>query len=164
MNHVLNFEEVRLNETLFFTTDVSKVRKPLEKENQFAHTGANEKHIVFAYKPENNKSISIPVSEMLEKMLVAMELSINDVTVINLSASVSPSMKDIIRMFKPRIFLLFGAKYKELHLHIHINQLQIICWNSIYMMECPALEQLHSNSEVKANYWESVKEMLSYLS
>lgn len=163
MNHILNFEEVRLDETLFFTTDVSKVRKASEKENQFTYTGENKKHIVFAYNPENKKNIPAAVAEMLEKMVIAMQLSINDVTIINLCASISPAMKDMIQMFQPKIFLLFGAKYKEIQLHIHINPLEIICWNSIYMMECPPLEKLDSNSVVKGQYWELVKEMLSYL-
>lgn len=127
-------------------------------EHGFDYLGENQQQILFLVNDPENKFVSEKVMEMLSKLLLACNLSMADIVLVNYFFNKS-DYPVFSKQFKPSKVLLFGVSTNELELPFDIPYFQIQRFENELFMTAPPLREFSDNLNLKKELWLALQKL-----
>jgi len=152
-NIVLNPE---LLADLYTNTLIENSATPMPVSTESGVTGKFEKKILIITAGKNNTTITSSELDLLNGILKACSLQINDVAVVNFYDSNAGTSSFLE---KAQNILMFGIDPLTLGLPINFPHYQLQSFNKRTYLYAPALGEIGADRNIKANLWTSLKKM-----
>jgi len=137
--------------------DVETVLQP-DEDSGIKHLGSNHKHILLLL---NNPGIPFLTEEDLEftgKWLVAVNLSLADVAIINM-ATHHYSISELKEAFLPEKLFLFDLDSEKISLPFRIPVFQVQQYDEVTYLIAPSLKTIATSNTEKKQFWNCLKNM-----
>jgi hypothetical protein len=95
--------------------------------------------------------------ELLTTMLIACQLSLNDVVIINRNNHPGTGYKELLDHFKSRIILLFAIEPLEMGLPVSFPYFQVQKFSNNTFLFSPSLHELDQDKLLKSRLWLCLK-------
>ncbi len=123
--------------------------------------GNNQKRVLIGVRYPGIPYLPDAQLDFLKQLLMACQLSLNDVAVINIDHYKGISLTQLTDHFTPQVLLLFGIRMQELGDSAAILPYQIQQISEYKATQAPALHDLQNNKEAKRNLWASLKTLFN---
>jgi hypothetical protein len=153
----LRFDTAILSEMIYLTGDEAKVNISANTPNKFQFIGENKRRVLLLCRTNNGNMLPDSQLQTLEKMIHALQLSMQDVALVVVEDYKHTSFRDINKQFNPSVVLLFGLLPGDLHLHIHTPEYQPVIFQGITFLCSQSLDTL--TDVHKKRLWTSLKEI-----
>jgi len=143
------------------TPVLSIVEEPklvFEKKVEFEYLGKNQKRILILVNDNTNKVSSVQGTELLRKLVKAIELTNNDFALVNYANYTNASFEDLKSFFKCELILSFGVAMRTLGLAEQpLHQLFVV--DSVKFVFTKNLHDLDSDQVSKKILWGSLQQL-----
>ena len=147
-------------DTLVETENVQKT-VPVENEKELIYLGSNKKNILICVKYPSVLHVPEEKLSFLVSMLMACNLSLADIAIVNLINFPDQSYKKIIKKFHPGIAFLFGIEPAEFGLPVNFPTFQLQPFNNCSFLYSPSLDELESDKLLKSKLWVCLRKIFS---
>lgn len=120
----------------------------------FTYEGENNKYILMVYKIEGSKGLPLAQKTFLEKILGAVQLTFNDIAILNTAAS-APKFAELKGFFAPSSLFLWGVNPADLG--IKADKYQITLIDKVKVVFVDSLAEVEANPELKKQLWALLK-------
>ncbi len=134
----------------------AEVREPLIAEpepTKLAHS------IFLVVSESRSASLNVYDEAFLEKVLQAVGVSLDKVTLINVSGLTNPDYHYIFREKQVREFISFGVPMEELNLYLPLLPYEVKFFHGIQFLYTDSLEGIRTDIERKKWLWTALKQM-----
>jgi len=143
------------------TPVLSIVEEPklvFEKKVEFEYLGKNQKRILILVNDNTNKVSSVQGTELLRKLVKAIELTNNDFALVNYANYTNASFEDLKSFFKCELILSFGVAMRTLGLAEQpLHQLFVV--DNVKFVFTKNLHDLDSDQVSKKILWGSLQQL-----
>ena len=143
------------------TPVLSIVEEPklvFEKKVEFEYLGKNQKRILILVNDSTNKVSSVQGTELLRKLVKAIELTNNDFALVNYANYTNASFEDLKSFFKCELILSFGVAMRTLGLAEQpLHQLFVV--DNVKFVFTKNLHDLDSDQVSKKILWGSLQQL-----
>jgi hypothetical protein len=133
--------------SLVIADEITKPKPSSEAESASAlFLGNNNKYIAILIKDSQNRYIGDDSLQLLVNMLSALQLSLQDVAVINIS--VTPfTYKEIGEQFGARVCLMFGVSTQSIELPFQMPDYKVQAFSDCKFLCSASLDKMKGNSK-----------------
>lgn len=147
---------------LFEKNLVAKVemaeQQPVSEKVTISSLGENKKNIVFLVNNVDHKHLPDNEMEMLSNLVIACELSMSDIALVNYHYNPYP-YSQFNDYFEPKIILLFGISTAAIDLPFTIPFFQIQKFQQQLFLAAPPLADFLDNKNLKKDLWISLQKL-----
>jgi len=137
---------------------VEEPKSVFEKKVEFEYLGKNQKRILFLVNDSTNKVSSVQGTELLRKLVKAIELTNNDFALVNYANYTNASFEDLKSFFKCELILSFGVAMRTLGLAEQpLHQLFVV--DNVKFVFTKNLHDLDSDQVSKKILWGSLQQL-----
>lgn len=137
---------------------VEEPKPTIKKESSFEFLGKNQKGILILVHDQENK-VSTPVgTELLRKLVKAIELTNNDFALLNYANYPDTTFEDLKRFFNCQLVLSFGVTTQQLGLDEQPSH-QIVKFGETKFVFTKNLHDLDSDQLSKKTLWASLQQL-----
>lgn len=115
--------------------------------------GENQKNILLLFNNTDQEELNQKQLSLVNNILVACKLGIQDVVVVNLSRNPNANYKNLQGYFKSKTIFLFGIEPTKFGLPINFPQFQVQQFAQCTFLYSPALEELEIDKVAKSRLW-----------
>lgn len=165
----MGFEDIQLPPIVlqelfkYSLIDLKIEEKGAEKgtNKQFFTLGNNRRHILIIV--EGDETLYLPDDQLnfLMGILVACNLSMEDVAILNIKKNKSVTYKSISAELKSEKIFLFGVNPGQIELPMDFPDYQIQQYNNQVYLTAPPLSQFQDNKTEKTKLWICLKQIFS---
>ncbi|MDQ6844205.1 MAG: hypothetical protein M3Z92_07625 [Bacteroidota bacterium] len=138
------------------------VNQPVKKiKNKIDFLGGNEKKIVFLVYNENHKFLDDSQLTFLSGLILACNITLADIAVINLHYNKEVTYLDLFNEFQSQKILSFGVQPSRLDLPFSIPYFQVQAFQEIEYLFSPGLEELRVDLDKKKQLWISLQKIFN---
>jgi len=137
---------------------VEEPKPTFDKKVEFEYLGKNQKRILILVNDDTNKVSSVQGTELLRKLVKAIELTNNDFALVNYANYTSASFEDLKSFFKCKLVLSFGVATQTLGLAeqpLH----QLFVADDIKFVFTKNLHDLDTDQLSKKMLWGSLQQL-----
>ncbi len=121
--------------------------------------GNNQKRVLILVNYSGELVITDTDLTFLLTVLQACNLSLNDVSIINMSAANEQKYQGLIETYKPAVILLFGVPQSDISLPVHFPDYQVQAFKDIRFLSAPPLNELQQDKTIKMKLWAGLKKI-----
>jgi len=137
---------------------VEEPKPVFEKKVEFEYLGKNQKRILILVNDSTNKVSSVQGTELLRKLVKAIELTNNDFALVNYANYTNASFEDLKSFFKCELILSFGVAMRTLGLAEQpLHQLFVV--DNVKFVFTKNLHDLDSDQVSKKILWGSLQQL-----
>jgi len=137
---------------------VEEPKPVFEKKVEFEYLGKNQKRILILVNDNTNKVSSVQGTELLRKLVKAIELTNNDFALVNYANYTNASFEDLKSFFKCELILSFGVAMRTLGLAEQpLHQLFVV--DNVKFVFTKNLHDLDSDQVSKKILWGSLQQL-----
>ena len=137
---------------------VEEPKSVFEKKVEFEYLGKNQKRILILVNDNTNKVSSVQGTELLRKLVKAIELTNNDFALVNYANYTNASFEDLKSFFKCELILSFGVAMRTLGLAEQpLHQLFVV--DNVKFVFTKNLHDLDSDQVSKKILWGSLQQL-----
>ncbi len=121
--------------------------------------GSNNKRVVVIVTSFEEEINGAETSGLFEKIIQSIGLTMDDISLIDISKSPVSSFKVLQRKFNPTSVILFGINPQKLRLNVSVKGYQVIHLNEVQLLFSHRLGQLQEDVERKKLLWTALQSM-----
>ena len=163
----MNFEQFHLpgfllrdlyKESLVELNEIHQIpEKPADLKTNVL--GNNQQQVLILVNYPGQLVITDPDLSFLQTILLACNLSLNDVAIFNMSVAGEVNYQSLIESFKPKVILLFGVQQSGINLPVHFPDYQVQSFKDIRFLSAPTLIELQEEKSIKLKLWAGLKKI-----
>jgi hypothetical protein len=145
-------------ETVAMPIIEEEIQLDRKKEWNFEYLGKNQKGILILVNDSVNKVSSVQGTELLRKLVKAIELTNNDFALVNYANYPEAKFEDLTSFFNCKVLLVFGVDPVALNLTAYgLHQLHVI--ESTRLIFTTNLHELDSDQISKKTLWTTLQQL-----
>lgn len=149
---------VQAEQTTSVLSIVEEPKPTFDKKFEFEYLGKNQKRILILVNDSINKVSSVQGTELLRKLVKAIELTNNDFALVNYAHYANASFEDLKSYFKCKLVLSFGVATQTLGLAEQpLHQLFVV--DDIKFVFTKNLHDLDADQLSKKVLWGSLQQL-----
>lgn len=151
-----------MNETIFtIEEEVIESTDHVQGECQrFVFYGGNKRNYLFLTQEKKHEWMSASALEAFNKTLAALQLSADDVALLNISTlSGTLQGKDLVSAFQPKVMVLLGVLPQSVGLEISSSIVVSDC-DGITVFCAGTFDEMLADKEKKRLFWTTIKTLL----
>ncbi|MCS7005512.1 MAG: hypothetical protein NZM38_09320 [Cytophagales bacterium] len=121
--------------------------------------GTNKKNILIILEMRTPDFLKTLEFTLLDKILQAVHLTLNEVAIINLTENKSLTWEEIIQAFSPKKIILFGVSPFRLKLRTSFSPNKISFFQNITILATYTLTDLGQDRNKKIALWNALKQL-----
>lgn len=142
------------------SVQIEKTKIEPKKSFDFEFLGKNQKGILILVNDNANKVSSVQGTELLRKLVKAIELTNNDFALVNYANYIGANFEDLNGVFNCQLVLSFGVSAQQLGLsEQEMHQLHKL--NAIKLVFAKNLHDLDADVASKKTLWASLQQLKS---
>lgn len=121
--------------------------------------GNNEKNILIVVNDPQALHATESDLKLLTDILIACQLSLADVALINMDKNTAANYSTLNQQFKPHKIFLFGVSPASLGFPLHFPEFQLQAYNGQQYLLSPSLASLNQNRDEKIQLWQLLQKI-----